>query len=248
MNLQKLESVEQRWKGLYRPSGILLIIEGIGGLVVFLMGAVLYKSGYPSNPTAYLELIAQQQLRANILWSLWIFGGFAFILPSVAMYLALKQDGRILALFGTLLSLFYSFYDISVTELNSLTLVGLARGYANATTDALRSSFIAAATYGYTALPLQTVLSFGIGAVGWLFWSLAMLKGHTFAKWMAIIGVIVNGIGIISAPAPVVPGSYFLGFLQYLTGPLTAIWFIIIGVRLYGLARKNQLALPPSLS
>jgi hypothetical protein len=212
------------------------------------MGAVLYKSGYPNNPMAYLGLISHQQLRANILWSLWIFGGFAFILPSIAMFLVLKRDGWILALFGTLLSLFYSFYDISVTELNSLTLVSLSRGYANATSDSLRASYVAAATYGYTALPFQTVLSFGIGAVGWLFWSLAMLKGNTFAKWMAIIGVIVNAIGIISAPAPVVTGSYILGLLQYLTGPLTAIWFIIIGVRLFRIARKSQLELTSSLA
>src|SRR5512136_3051648 len=149
MNLQKSESVDPKWKRLYSLSGILLIIEGIGGLVVFLMGAVLYKSGYPSNPTAYLQLISQEQLRANILWSLWIFGGFAFILPSVAMFLILQRDSRILALFGTLLALFYSFYDISVTELNSLTLVSLSRGYAEATTDALRVNYVAAATYGY---------------------------------------------------------------------------------------------------
>jgi hypothetical protein len=159
MSLQNSGSVDPSWKGLYRLSGVLLVIEGIGGLVVFLMASVLYKSGYPSNPAAYLQLISQEQLRANILWCLWILGGFLFILPSVAMYLILKRDHRILAMVGSLLSLFYSFYDITATELNSLTLVSLSRGYANATSDALRASYVAAATYGYAALPLQTVLS-----------------------------------------------------------------------------------------
>ncbi len=55
---------------------------------------------------------------------------------------------------------------------------------------------------------------------------------------MAIIGVIVNGIGIIGAPAPVVPESFTLGLLQYLTGPLTAVWFIMIGARLYRFSRN----------
>jgi hypothetical protein len=238
MNVQNSESVDQRWKRLYRPSGVLLIIEGIGGIVAFLMGAVLYKAGYPSNPEGYLQLISQEQLRANILWSLWIFGGFAFILPSVAMFLILRRDGRILALFGTLLSLFYSFYDISVTELNSLTLVSLSRAYANATSDALRANYVAAATYGYTALPFQTVLSFGIGAVAWFLWSLVMFKGHIFSRFMAIFGIIVNGIGIISAAAPLVPAASILGLLQFLTAPMTAIWFIMIGVRLYSFAGK----------
>jgi Domain of unknown function (DUF4386) len=241
MSLQKPEPVDPGWKGLYRLSGVLLVIWGIGGLVVFLMASVLYKSGYPSNPTAYLQLISQEQLRANVLWCLWILGGFVFILPSVAMYHILKRDNLILALVGTLLSFFYIFYDIAATELNSLTLVSLSRGYASATSDALRASYVAAATYGYAALPLQTVISFGIGAVGWFFWSLVMLKGRTFPRWMGIIGFIVNAVGIISAPAPVVPASFILGLLQYLTGPLTAIWSILIGVGLYRSDKKHQL-------
>jgi hypothetical protein len=69
-----------------------------------------------------------------------------------------------------------------------------------------------------------------------------MLKGHIFPRWMAIIGVIVNAVGIISAPAPVVPAAFILGLLQYLTGPLTAIWFIMIGVSLYRSGVKHQLA------
>jgi hypothetical protein len=230
---QKSESVRQSWEGLYRLGGILTILWGAAGPVTFLMGLVLYKSGYPSNAAAYLQLISQEQLRANILWSLWISGDFIFILPSVAFYLVLRHDNRILALLGTLLSMFYIFYDISVTELNSLTLVSLARGYASATTEALRASFVAAAQYGYAALPIQTVLSFGVGAACWLLWSVVMLQGRTFPRWLAIFGIVVNGIGIIGSAAPVVPAVFILGLLQFITGPLTSIWAIIIGIRLY---------------
>jgi hypothetical protein len=114
-----------------------------------------------------------------------------------------------------------------------LTLVSLAHGYSGAATEALRASFVAAATYGYYALPLQTVFSFGVGAVGWFLWSLVMLKGRAFPRWMAIFGLIVNGIGIIGAPAPVVPGVFLLGLFQYFTAPLTALWAIVLGIALY---------------
>jgi hypothetical protein len=50
---------------------------------------------------------------------------------------------------------------------------------------------------------------------------------------MAIFGLIVNGIGIIGAPAPVVPVVFLLGLFQYFTAPLTALWAIVLGIALY---------------
>lgn len=233
MNAHKPESVDEGWKTLYRVGGVLLVISGVAGQVASRMARSLYSPSYPSNAAAYLQLVSQKQLLANILWSSWILGDFEVMLAFVALYLVLRRESRIMALVGLLLSMFYVFYDVSVTELNSLTLVSLSQGYASATNDALRATYVAAAQYGYAALPFQTVLSFGVGAVGWLFWSLVMLKGHTFPKWMAISGLIINAMGIIGAPAPVVPSSFVLGVFLVLTAPLTGLWFIAIGVQLY---------------
>jgi hypothetical protein len=226
------QSLEPSWKGLLGVSAILTILWGAGGFISMLAGATLYKSGYPSNPEAYLQLVSQHQALAKGLWSLWMLGGFMFLLPTVAFYLVLRRHNQTLALLGSLLSGFYIFYDISVTELNSLTLVSLSQGYASATTDALRASYVAAATYGYNALPLQTVLSFGVGAVGWLLWSVAMARS-VFGLRTAVFGVIVNTIGIVGAAYSVVPSSYALGLLQFITPPLTSVWAIIIGYQLY---------------
>jgi hypothetical protein len=224
--------VEPTWKGLYRVGGILTIVWGAGGFISMLGGATLYKSGYPSSPESYLQLVSQHQALANGLWIIWMLGGFTFIAPTAAIYLALRRHNQTLALLGALLSVFYIFYDVSVTELNSLTLVSLSQGYAGATTDALRASYVAAATYGYDALPLQTVLSYGVGAVAWLLWSVAMAKS-VFGQRTAIFGVIVNAIGIAGAASPVVPSSYALGLLSFFTPPLTSLWAIVVGFQLY---------------
>ena len=56
------------------------------------------------------------------------------------------------------------------------------------TTNALKAPYLNAATYGYAALPLQTVLSFGIGSLGYLLWSIVMLRGQIFHRWVAILG------------------------------------------------------------
>ena len=223
--------LESSWEGLYRISAVLLIIVGILGFLLMLGGADLYKSGYPTNPTAYLQLVSQHQGLANRLWSLWILSDFLGIAPTVAAYLVLRHYNRTLALVGTLIAGLYIFYDISVTELNSLTLVSLSQGYVSATTDAVRASYVAAATYGYAALPLQTVLSFGIGSVGYLLWCVPMAKS-LFGRPTAVFGVVVNLVGIIGAAAPVVSSS-ILGWLQFLAPPLIGLWFIVVGFKLY---------------
>ena len=63
--------------------------------------------------------------------------------------------------------------------------------------DALKAPYIAAATYGYAALALQTVLSSGVGAIGWLVWSVIMLNSRVFSAWMGVLGIIANVIGIV---------------------------------------------------
>jgi hypothetical protein len=222
---------EPSWKGLYRVSGVLAVISGILGFVFMLGGADLYQSGYPSTPTAYLQLVSLHQGLANGLWSLWMLGDFLGFAPIVAIYLILRHYNKTAALAGTLIAGIYLIYDISVTELNSLTLVSLSNGYATANTEAVRASYVAAATYGYAALPLQTVLSFGIGSVGWLLWCVPMARS-AFGRPTAVFGAVVNVIGIVGAAAPVVSSS-ILGWCQFLAPPLIGFWFIVVGIKLY---------------
>jgi hypothetical protein len=100
---------------------------------------------------------------------------------------------------------------------------------------------------GNAALPLQTVLSFGIGSLGYLLWSIVMLRGQVFHKWTAVLGNIVGALGILGAAAPVVTSSAVLGLCQYLSVPLMGLWFVIVGVILfrYGLKVKNTSTVSP---
>lgn len=119
-----------------------------------------------------------------------------------------------------------------MTELNSLTLVSLSQGFISATTGALKASFVGAATYGYYALPLETVLSFAIGPIGYLLFCVPLAKSF-FGRWMAIFGAIVSIIGLLGSAAPVVPSSYFLGLCQFICVRAIAIWILILGVQLF---------------
>jgi hypothetical protein len=169
-------------------------------------------------------------------WSLWIVIDILPLPIIIAMYIIFQRYNRTLALLGSLFALFYAIYDVSATELNSLTLVSLSHGYALATTEAVKASFVAAATYGYHALPFQTALSFALGPIGYLLWCVPMAKSF-FGRWNAIIGVIVSVIGLLGAASPVFPSSLFLGWCAFLCVRLIAIWFIILGVMLYRYGR-----------
>lgn len=168
---------------------------------------------------------------------MWIVTDFLGIATVIAVYIVLERHNRTLALLGSLLAIFYAIYDVSATELNSLTLVSLAHGYASATSDALRASFVAAATYGYHALPLQSVLSFGIGSLAYLLWCVPMWKSF-FGRWTTIFGVVVNVIGVIGSASFVVPSSSILGICLLLAPRLIAFWSIVLGVQMFRYGRR----------
>jgi hypothetical protein len=226
---------DQNWKRLYWVSGVLLILNSVLSLVAAYASRILYNGGY-HDPESYLQLVSQNQQLAYITWSLWIVIDILPLPIIIALYILFQRYNRTLAILGGLFALFYAIYDVSATEINSLTLVSLAHGYSLAATEIARAPFIAAATYGYYALPLQTILSFALGPIGYLLWCIPMAKSF-FGRWNAIIGVIVSVIGLLGAASPVFPSSLFLGWCAFLCVRLIAIWFIILGVMLYRYGR-----------
>jgi hypothetical protein len=235
-----INEVDRRWRGFYRASAILLIITAVVWGVVSWTARSLYTSGYPGDPASYLQLVSQHQLLASVTWCLWILADFLLIAPTVALYMLLQRSNRTLALLGSTFSMFFNVYDVCVTELNSLTLVNLSQGYASASNDALKASFVAAATYGYYALPIQTVLSFAIGTFGYLLWCVPMFKS-IFRRWTAIYGVAWCLIGLTGSAAPLFPSSTILFLCQLLCVPAIALWFIFLGVQLYHYGDHRQI-------
>lgn len=222
---------DQSWKGLFLVSGILMMAICLLSFVVAWSGRTLYASGYPPDPTSYLQLVSQHQRLAATTWSLWMLLDFIGLPPIVAMFIILQRHNRACALLGFLFLLFYAVYDVGVTEMNSLTLVGLSQAYVNAVTDVQRSSVVAAASYGYYALPYQTVLSFAIGPIGYLFLCVPMAKSF-FGRWLALLGVVVSIIGLLGSVAPLVPSSFFFGLCQFICVRAIAIWTLILAIRL----------------
>jgi hypothetical protein len=231
------DAINPDWKGLITVSGIILIIVPIISIILLYYGRILYASGYPIDPEAYLQLISKNQQIATFAWSGWIIIDILPLPAIIAMYIVLERHNRTFALLGSLVAVFYAIYDVSTTELNSLTLVSLAHAYANVTTEVGKSSLVSAATYGYYALPLQTVISFALGPIAYILWCVPMAKSF-FGRWPAIIGIIVSGIGLIGTVYNLFPYSYLLGLCQFLGPRLEAVWSIVLGVIMYRYGQK----------
>ncbi len=55
------QSTDRDWKGFYFLSAVCLIVTAAIWSVVSRTAGALYASGYPGDPTQYLQLISQHQ-------------------------------------------------------------------------------------------------------------------------------------------------------------------------------------------
>ena len=234
------ETPAPSWRSLYRASSVLFILTGIIWVAVWRMTRLLYFSGVPVDPTAYLQLISKNQALAAGSWSLWIVADLLVVPPIVSLYLILRNTNKTLALIGTALALLFPVFDISVSELNSLVLVSLAQGYSSATTTAAQAPYSAAATYGLALLPLETFMSYAL-SIGLFVLSVAMLNSF-FGRSTAIFGIITMGMATVGSVSALIPSSLALGLLFFVSLPAAALWLIVVGAQLYRHMRYQEIS------
>lgn len=238
---QKSSSTQTRWRRIFDISGILAIVLAAIWVAVSVMGSTLYKSGQPNTAIGYLQLFSHNQTLAASTWSLWIVADALLIPITIALYFALKHVNRTLAIAGAVFTLAFCIYDPLITELQSLRLVAFSQAYVSAVTEGAKSSIITNAAGIVNAMPVMTFLSFFVGSVGALLFSIAMIRS-TFRKGTGAFGIVSNMVAIIGSLYPVLPNSPGLvGLFFVISVPLVAIWFILVGAQLL---RNNRFAAP----
>ena len=227
-----------RWKGLFHISGILSIVLAAIWVAVSYMGSTLYRLGQPTTTLGYLQVFSQNQTLAASTWSLWIVADALLIPITIALYLVLRRVNKSLAIAGAIFTLAFCIYDPLITELQSLRLVSFSQSYLVAATDGAKASIITNAASIVNGLPLMTFLSFFIGSVGTLLFSIVMMKS-TFRKATAVFGIVTNMVAIIGSAYPLLANPpTIIGLFFVISVPLVALWFGIIGVQMQ--RRRNQ--------
>ena len=230
------EVAETRWQDLYRIGGIASFV-GVA-LVIFAIVAFFiwpYQPGYTSTAEIFATL--QENLWSGLaaLDLLFILGTLLSTLPMLALYASLKRVNESYALIALALGLIGIVSLIPARPIAEM--VQLSNQYAAATTDAVRSQYLAAgdallALFNGTAWLVNIVLV----SVSSLISCLLMLRSHAFNKATAIVGIASNAAALCFF-IPVV------GIPLLFVATIGAVAFqFLVGLALNRLAREAALS------
>ena len=219
------------WRGLYRAGGISAML-----FVVLLLVAIVIVVVAPpplnADGATTLQYIASHKVLYIIEQGLWLAPSAFAAVVFLALFQALKHLNKSYAALGTLAG-FVSWVlglAIPTTGGGAPVLVSLSDQYMTAATAAQHTTFATAAEV-FIAQNNITSAAGILAPVGMLIISLIMLKG-VFPKGVAYLGIVTGVLGIVSeALRPMIGAGYFV------YGLLMPAWFLLVGWKLYRLAR-----------
>jgi hypothetical protein len=228
-----IESVDLRWKDLYRIAGIAAVIS----LAIIFLGAVTYFI-WPFTPgveTTENILLFLQSNRLGGLISLDFFlfvGNLFSITLFLAFYVSLKQVNESYALIALALGLIG--VPLLIPSRPLIEMFALSRSYANAGTETARSQTLAAAQallalFNGTNWFMNTLL----GSISLLISSLLMLRSNLYSRSIAYVGIFTNLV-VIGFFIPVVGA-----FLLFLSLPGYILWYFLLTRRFFQMARGH---------
>jgi hypothetical protein len=230
-------AAEPRWKELYTIGGITCILS----IAIIILGVIAYLiwpylPGYTT--TEHIFAVTQNNPLAGLmaLDFFLVIGNLFTILLILAMYVSLKRVNEAYALIALVLGLIAMTLIIPARPI--VEMFTLSDLYANASSDAARSQYLAA---GEALLSLFDGTSFAtntvFGAVSLLISSLLMLRGTVFGKAAAWVGIITNA-AVLGFWLPGSAGT----FLLFLSLPGYIVWYIQLAPRFFQLARTAKTA------
>ncbi len=228
------EVADPRWKDLYRIGGISSIFIAACVIVAIIAFFIWpFKPGFTSTENIFMTLQKDRLgglISLDLLMLLIVPLG---VLPSLAMYVALKRVNESYALIALVLALIAVATLIPARPLAEL--VSLSEKFAAATSEAERGQYLAAgeslhALFNGTAWIAQTVFFMLSGVIN----CLLMARTRLFSKATAYVGFISNAAGL-GFFAPVV--GIVLLFASTIVGVM---WFILMGRDFLRVERQFQ--------
>jgi Domain of unknown function (DUF4386) len=219
------------WRGLYRAGGVSAVLF----VVLLLVAIVLIVVAPPplnADGATTLHYIASHKVLYLIEQILWLAPSVFAAVVFLALFPALKHLNKSYAALGALAG-FVSWVlglAIPTTGGGAPVLVYLSDQYMAAATAAQHTAFATAAEVFIAGNNITSAVGI-LAPVGILIVSLVMLKG-VFPKGVAYLGIATGVLGIVSeALRPIIGPGYFV------YGLLLPTWFLLVGWKLYRLAR-----------
>lgn len=224
-SIQSAAGIDPSWRDLYRAGGIAAILFTLlsitDAVVVFILPPPPSSGGI-----ATLEYIIANRPGYIILQALLVGPVVLTLVTFPALYVALRHLNRSYAAIGSVIGV--ASVVLCLVPFSCVNgLVYLSYQYA-AATDAQHATFASAAE-GLLAQNNSVSVGGVLFAVSILVISIVMLKG-VFSKWVAWLGILSGGVGIICESLLPMIGAAFSLYAVVL------IWLIAVGWKLYRLA------------
>jgi hypothetical protein len=243
------ETMDSAWKGLYRAGGAAALIAavlfrrnlGAEFSLLRMIGVISFgPATVPSSAMDWFTLLQNNRLVGLTLLELFDVVNYALVgLIYLALYAALRRaDAGSMAIATA-----FGFVGIAVyfASNQAFSMLSLSDQYAAATTDAQRSTFLAAGE-AMLAINNPGAIYQGIGVTISLFLvtlagliiSVVMLRSGIFSRATATVGILAHGFGLgYFVALAFAPAINFLP--PSISAPFLLVWYILIARRLFQL-------------
>lgn len=224
-------SPDPSWRDLYRAGGVSALLF----VVLILVAIVIVVVAPPplnADGATTLQYVASHKVLYIIEQVLWLAPSVFAAVVFLALFHALKHLNKSYAALGALAGIASWTLGLAIptTGGGAPVLVYLSDQYMTAATAAQHTAFATAAEVFIAGNNITYAVGI-LAPVGILILSLLMLKG-VFSKGVAYLGIVTGILGIISeALRPIIGPGYFV------YGLLLPAWFLVVGWKLYRLAR-----------
>ena len=218
-------TVDQSWKGVYKSGGLSLFAGG-AILVIFLLSVFIFRVALPLTPQAVLE----NPIPPVTLYLLAALGELLLLPAALGLYLSLKDVNKNHMLIAAASwSVAVTMYLVSRGQIMSLLPIG--GRYAVATSEAVRAVYLVSADQAIEVANIYGNMALMLHQVGSIIMGLVMLKGvygRSTGYFVTVVATMtfIGTFGVVLRP---------LSFFTLFGLMLTAVWQIVVGIKLYKL-------------
>jgi hypothetical protein len=239
------ETADPAYKSLYKLGGVAAFLVG-----VLTLGEVIGFAFYPQPGTVsdwFMLFQGNKIIGLLDFWGLEVLMYIMFTIVFLALYVALRKANEswmAIALTFALLGI-----GIFFATNNPISMLSLSNQYAAATTDAQRSTFLAAGQALLTNTNQRAVGGFNMGfflvSFAGLIISSVMLWSNYFSRLIAYIGILAFALSLADYLRQALTSSVIITLLVILPNVLfLVVWFVLVGRRLYRLGRGEKTTPP----
>ena len=226
---------ERRWKGLY-------LVAGIGALLTELLiplqivAFVAWPPPIDGTVADWFQLFRQSPVIGLVSFDIAILLEEVLLVPIIfALYFLLRRESESLMVIAS--GLWLVSVALFITSNTGFEMLALSQGYANATSDAQQSTYLAAGQAmlaSYLEQGSAFLMGYLLASLAGVLVGIAMLRNRVFSRWAAyaVIGGNVLGLGLF---VPAIGVALSIGSVFVLIA-----WYLLTGWRLLRLPAETR--------